>query len=130
VQGGGAAVAREPKTRTPAVPQIVDEIGVVTTSHVRTVNVMKDVIAALLHVFGGETRYYSHLLNATLAAASDQLITRAKAVGADGIVNVRYETRWGCGWVAFALHVTAAYPGHCRCCCIARAITSPCAAPP
>jgi uncharacterized protein YbjQ (UPF0145 family) len=108
---------------------VVEEIGVISAGDVRSVNIFKDIAAAVLHMVsskllaryrycngqvellprtmlhahgfvscprhlqvGGETSYYSHLLNSASEAAADKMVTHAKSLGANAIVGMRLET--------------------------------------
>ena len=72
----------------------------------RTKNILKDILAAFSHIFGGETTYYSHLLNEATEAATDKLVSHALALGASGVVNVRYETTTTMNRLVFGMHAT------------------------
>lgn len=72
----------------------------------RTKNIIKDLLAAFTHVFGGETTYYSHLLSETTEAATDKLVSHARKLGATGVVNLRYETTTTMNRLVFGMHAT------------------------
>jgi uncharacterized protein YbjQ (UPF0145 family) len=77
-----------------------------TPRAVRTKSIIKDILAAFTHIFGGETTYYSHLLNETTEAATDKLVSHAKRLGADGIVNVQYQTTTTMNRMVLGMHAT------------------------
>lgn len=56
-----------------------EEIGLVSAADVRSKNVLKDVMAALGGILGGETTYYSHLLNEASQAAMDKMGASARS---------------------------------------------------
>ena len=60
-------------------------------SHVRTKNVLKDFWTLLASIFGGESRYYTHLANECTEAAADTMVAQAKKLGANAVVGVRFE---------------------------------------
>ncbi|KAF0699848.1 Aste57867_9624 [Aphanomyces stellatus] len=53
--------------------EVIKEIGIVTASHVRTKNILEDIIAAFGGAMGGETRSYTSLLNDTTTEAVHRL---------------------------------------------------------
>lgn len=71
---------------------VVEALGLVRGSTVRTKHVGSDIIASLRNVVGGEVREYVQLLAAAREQALDRLIEEADALGADAVVAVRLET--------------------------------------
>lgn len=104
----------------------LEEIGLVSAADVRSKNIIADVLAALGGMFGGETTYYSHLLNECTQGAMDKLVRHASNLGADGIVNVRFETTTTMNRMILGMHASvlaygtavrlgkASGPGHAR----------------
>jgi uncharacterized protein YbjQ (UPF0145 family) len=85
---------------------ITQELGLVSAADVRSKSIIKDVLAAISGVVGGETTYYSHLLNETCEAAMDKLVSHAKSLGADGVVNVRLESTTTMNRLIVGLHTS------------------------
>lgn len=83
---------------------VTEDLGLLAASHVRTKRVVEDLAASIGAMFGSETTYYSHLLNETSAAAVDSLVTRAKAAGADAIVDLHLETTAVMNRMVLGLH--------------------------
>ena len=72
--------------------QIVQTIGVVRGSTVRTKHVGTDIVAGLKTIIGGEVRGYSSLMAGAREQAIDRMIEDANRYGADAIVAARFET--------------------------------------
>jgi uncharacterized protein YbjQ (UPF0145 family) len=85
---------------------IVEEVGLVSAADVRSKNIVKDVLSAISGLVGGETTYYSHLLNETCEAAMDKLVAHAKSLGADGLVCVRLEATSTMNRLIVGLHTS------------------------
>lgn len=79
-------------TQDVAGREIAETLGTVRGSTVRARNIGRDVFAGLKNLVGGEISEYTQLL----AEAREQAITRmlddAQRVGADAVVNVRFNT--------------------------------------
>lgn len=84
--------------------KITEELGVVVGNSMRTVNILADLSSALGGVLGGGNRYYTNLMTETTASALDDMVTYAKAVGADGIVNVRFSVMGTMNRLILGLH--------------------------
>jgi uncharacterized protein YbjQ (UPF0145 family) len=83
---------------------VVETIGVVTASDVRSRSLPLDLWTALSMTVGGESRYYTHLLNEASSAAADRVVERAKELGADGVVNMRFEMSTTMNRLILGLH--------------------------
>ena len=86
--------------------QIVKEIGVVSAGEFRSKNLLQDVHAAFLAVFGGETPAYSDLLDEASASSTYKLMREAQQLGATDVVNVRYQTTSTMNRLVFGMHVS------------------------
>ncbi len=79
-------------TETIAGKTIVDSLGIARGSTVRSRNAVRDILASLKNIIGGEVEEYTKLQ----ADAREQTIVRmiddAKKMGADAVVNVRFTT--------------------------------------
>lgn len=58
--------------------EILEEVGLVSSADVRSKNIFKDILAAVGGIVGGETTYYSNLLNECSQAAMDKLVRHAE----------------------------------------------------
>lgn len=56
------------------VIHISSDAGTVAASHVRTKDFFKDFWTLLASLFGGESRYYTHLANECTEAAADAMV--------------------------------------------------------
>jgi uncharacterized protein YbjQ (UPF0145 family) len=72
--------------------EIGQVLGVVKGSCVRAKHVGKDIRAAGRTLIGGEMKYYSELLMESRETATARMMDEAKRLGADAIINVRYQT--------------------------------------
>src|SRR5215469_9546056 len=68
-----------------------EEIGIAKGSVVRSKHVGKDILAGLRSIVGGEIDEYTQMLNEARQIAHDRMVKEATALGATGIIAVRYE---------------------------------------
>lgn len=66
--------------------------GIVQGSTVRTKHVGRNVMASLKSLVGGELKGYTELLNEARSEAMQRMVAQAALVGANAILNVRYES--------------------------------------
>lgn len=71
---------------------IVEFYGVVTGSTVRAKHVGKDILAGFKNMVGGELKNYTELLQEARQEAISRMLKQAKAMGANGVINVRFST--------------------------------------
>ena len=81
-------------TSTPSIEgsSISSYLGIVTGSTVRARHLGTDILATLKNLVGGELKSYSILLTAARKEAMERMIANAEEMGADAVVNFRYET--------------------------------------
>ena len=81
-------------TSTPSIEgqQIRTYLGIVMGSTVRARHIGTDILATLKNIVGGELKSYSILLTQARKEAMDRMIASAEEMGADAVVNFRYET--------------------------------------
>ena len=81
-------------TSTPSIEgsAISSYLGIVTGSTVRARHIGTDILATLKNIVGGELKSYSILLTAARKEAMERMVASAGEMGADAIVNFRYET--------------------------------------
>lgn len=71
---------------------IVEHFGLVAGSTVRAKHVGRDIMASLKNIVGGELKGYTELLEDARHQARERMIEQAKELGANAIVNVRFNT--------------------------------------
>jgi len=71
---------------------IETQYGVVMGSSVRSKHIGRDMMAGLKNLFGGELKGYTELLNESREEAMQRIIAEAQALGANGIINIRFST--------------------------------------
>lgn len=71
---------------------IVEFYGVVSGSTVRAKHIGRDFMAGLKNIVGGELSGYTELLKEAREEAMDRMVQQAQALGANGVVNVRFST--------------------------------------
>lgn len=69
---------------------ISEHLGVVTAEVVRGANLFKDFFAYIVDIFGGRSSSYEDVLMNAQKQALDELMYRAKELGADALVAVRF----------------------------------------
>ena len=81
-------------TTLEAVPNMIvtEHYGLVSGSSVRAKNMIIDIMADIKNAFGGEIHSYGDLLRETREKALNEMVEQAKSMGANGILNIRYET--------------------------------------
>lgn len=71
---------------------IVRTVGFVKGNVVRARFIVRDIFAGFRMIVGGEVPEYTKLLAEAREQAIDRMIAKAEAMGADGIVAVRFTT--------------------------------------
>lgn len=81
-------------SNTETVPQreIIEILGVARGNTVRARNVGRDIIAGLKNLIGGEVSEYTKLLTDSRDQALQRMVDDAKRLGADAVVNIRFNT--------------------------------------
>lgn len=67
-------------------------LGMVQGNTVRAKHVGKDFLAGLKNIVGGELKSYTELLQESRAEATQRMLQSAEAIGANAVLNVRYQT--------------------------------------
>jgi uncharacterized protein YbjQ (UPF0145 family) len=75
--------------------RVVETLGLVRGSSIRTRHLGQDVIARLRNIAGGEVKEYTKVLAEAREQAIDRMIEEAQALGADAVVAVRFQTSEG-----------------------------------
>lgn len=72
--------------------QIIQQIDVVYGSTVRSKHVGRDLMAGLKNIVGGELKGYTELLEESRQEAMQRMIDKARAMGANAVVGIRFST--------------------------------------
>jgi uncharacterized protein YbjQ (UPF0145 family) len=68
----------------------LETLGLVKGSTIQSKNLGKDITQALKSLLGGELKAYNEMMNEARALATKRMVKEAEAMGADGVVNIRY----------------------------------------
>lgn len=79
-------------TEVVAGHRVARTLGLVRGSSIRARHVGRDLIAGLRNLAGGELHEYTKLLAEAREQAIDRMIAEAEALGADGILAVRFQS--------------------------------------
>ena len=81
-------------TTTETIPgkEITETLGIARGSTVRARNIGRDFLAGLKNIVGGEIQEYTHLLADSREQALHRMIEDAEDLGADAVVNIRFQT--------------------------------------
>ena len=79
-------------TETVANQTITETLGIARGSTVRSRNIGRDIFASLKNIVGGEIEEYTKLQADAREQALQRMISDAKKLDADAIVNVRFTT--------------------------------------
>jgi uncharacterized protein YbjQ (UPF0145 family) len=81
-------------TTTERIPgyRVKKVFGVVSGSVVRARNIGRDIVAALRGIAGGEIREYTELLAEAREEALRCMIEKARKLGANAVIGVRFST--------------------------------------
>ncbi len=71
---------------------IVEHYGLVAGSTVRAKHFGRDLMAGLKNLVGGELKGYTELLEDARKEAKERMIEQAAELGANAIINVRFNT--------------------------------------
>jgi uncharacterized protein YbjQ (UPF0145 family) len=70
----------------------LETLGLVKGSMVNSKNLGKDIVQGFKFLVGGELKGYTSMMNESRAMATKRMAEEAEKLGADGIVNIRYES--------------------------------------
>lgn len=68
----------------------METLGLVKGSTIQTKNIGRDITQSFKTLVGGELKAYTQMMDDARALATKRMVEEAEALGADGIVNVRY----------------------------------------
>ncbi|WP_029012197.1 YbjQ family protein [Niveispirillum irakense] len=70
--------------------RVVEHLGLVQGSTVRTKHLGRDIMASVKELVGGELRGYTELLNEAREEAVARMCAAAEELGADAILSIRF----------------------------------------
>ena len=68
----------------------LETLGLVKGSTIQSKNLGRDITQSLKSLLGGELKAYNEMMNEARALATKRMAEEAEAMGADGVVNIRY----------------------------------------
>ena len=71
---------------------VTEVLGIVRGSTVRSRHLGRDILAVFRNIVGGEVDEYTKLVAEAREQALDRLTAEARALGADGVVGLRFGT--------------------------------------
>jgi len=72
--------------------EVVKDLGLVRANVVRAKHVGKDIIAGLKNLVGGELKEYTEMMSESREIAISRMNAKAKELGADAVLNIRFMT--------------------------------------
>jgi len=81
-------------TNVESVPgkTIIEHFGLVSGSTIRAKHIGRDIMASFKNLVGGEIKSYTKLLEESRGQALERMISQARQLGANAVVNVRFST--------------------------------------
>ncbi len=79
-------------TETVAGYRVTQVKGIVQGNTVRAKHAGRDIMAGLKNLVGGELKGYTELLTESRREALERMLSQAKQLGANAVVNVRFTT--------------------------------------
>ena len=79
-------------TETVSGDTVTETLGIVIGNTIRARQIGKDIRAALRSIVGGEIKEYTGMLSESREQSIQRMKERAKELGADGILGVRFQT--------------------------------------
>ena len=70
----------------------IEALGIVKGTIVQTKNLGKDFMSGMKSLVGGELESYTEMLNEARQVATKRMVDEATALGADAVINIRYES--------------------------------------
>lgn len=68
----------------------LETLGLVQGSTIQSKNIGHDISQGFKTLVGGELKAYTDMMNEARALATKRMVGEAEALGADGVVNIRY----------------------------------------
>ena len=79
-------------TETVSGYTVTETLGIVIGNTIRARHIGKDISVALRSIVGGEIKEYTGMLSESREQSIQRMKERAKELGADGILGVRFQT--------------------------------------
>ena len=79
-------------TETVSGYTVTETLGIVIGNTIRARHIGKDISAAMRSIVGGEIKEYTGMLSESREQSIQRMKERAKELGADGILGVRFQT--------------------------------------
>ena len=70
----------------------IEALGIAKGTTVQTKNLGKDFMSGMKSLVGGELNSYTEMLNEARQVATKRMVDEATALGADAVINIRYES--------------------------------------
>ncbi|PKM49795.1 MAG: hypothetical protein CVV02_14395 [Firmicutes bacterium HGW-Firmicutes-7] len=70
----------------------IETLSLVKGSTIQSKHVGKDIMSSFKTIVGGELTAYNQMMNEARAIATRRMVEEATALGADGVVNIRYSS--------------------------------------
>lgn len=70
----------------------LETLGLVQGSTIQSKNIGRDITQSFKTLVGGELKAYTDMMNEARALATKRMVREAEALGADGVVNIRYSS--------------------------------------
>lgn len=74
--------------------RIVESYGLVRGNTIRARNFLRDIVAGLKHLVGGEIEEYTKMMGESREQAIDRMVAEAQELGADAVVDLRFSTSY------------------------------------
>ena len=68
----------------------LEMLGLVKGITIQSKNVGRDILQSFKTIVGGELASYTEMMNEARAIATKRMVSEAKSLGADAVINVRY----------------------------------------
>lgn len=68
----------------------LETLGIVKGSTIQSKHMGKDIMSGLKTMVGGELTAYNDMMNEARALATKRMVAEAEAMGAEGVINIRY----------------------------------------
>ena len=68
----------------------LETLGLVQGCTIQSKNIGRDITQGFKTLVGGELKAYTDMMNEARALATKRMVGEAEALGADGVVNIRY----------------------------------------
>ncbi len=70
----------------------LEMLGMIKGSTIQSKNIGKDITQGFKTIVGGELKAYTEMMNDARALATKRMVEEGERLGADAIVNVRYDS--------------------------------------